>query len=397
MPPTLTQRRASFAAVSAAAVATAAGADPASCVSGSGWTARCVWYSERSRLTAVVGAQEERHADIALAHGLAHARGRRLALVLPQGCEHPTLQRLPWITADVTVQTHDHPADPDASHQTSVEHCPPRRKDAAVHLAGGPETTPERHLGPMGELVRPLLEWAAAQEVLSSGHRRDLRAWAHRGQRVLAVTSTRTSVTVRTGIDAGTSPAVRTTFTSPMTAAQLQECIASVEDGIRAAQQQTHGAFEEDHLQELLRGQPHRLGLEQPVLREVPAWRPSGGSSATGRGFIDLVGRDGLGDLVIVETKLAADDMLVLQGLDYWIWAHRPENRDWLHERLHAPAQAALRLLYAVGGRAGTPPVLSTYAKAHLDALDATVHWRLAMLHDWDRALSVVMLSPRQR
>jgi len=41
---------------------------------------------------------------------------------------------------------------------------------------------------------------------------------------------------------------------------------------------------------------------------------PGGGDDKLGRGFIDL---DSVGDLVIVKTKPGADDMLVLQGLDY--------------------------------------------------------------------------------
>ena len=42
-----------------------------------------------------------------------------------------------------------------------------------------------------------------------------------------------------------------------------------------------------------------------------------------GRGYIDLLGIDGHGDVRIVETKIAdnRDDLLILQGLDYYVWA----------------------------------------------------------------------------
>ena len=39
--------------------------------------------------------------------------------------------------------------------------------------------------------------------------------------------------------------------------------------------------------------------------------------------MIDFLGVDNSGHLHIVETKIGGDEMLVLQGLDYWIWAQR--------------------------------------------------------------------------
>jgi hypothetical protein len=43
----------------------------------------------------------------------------------------------------------------------------------------------------------------------------------------------------------------------------------------------------------------------------------------SGRGFIDLIGVDGHGDIRVVETKLAGnlDDLLILQGCHWWVGA----------------------------------------------------------------------------
>lgn len=381
---TMLEQRTAFSASEADSIAERAGLPRSAQRTGSSWTTRCVWYDDPGGLTAVVGSPEGRHVDIALAHGLANAAGRPLRLVLPLDWAHPTLQRLPWLNSDVQVWTHD-------AHG-SVVSCEPRKKAAALDLAGGPEKSPEKHLGTAGEHIRPLLEWAARHEELAAGHRRDVRAWSHRGQRVLAITSTAASVRVRAGVDAAKSPALLLTLDRPMTTDELGTIQAAVLEGVEDARAKTHGSFEEHHLQEILRHRAHLLGLEHPVLREVPAWRPSGGPKPNGRGFLDLVGKDGLGDVVLVETKLAADDMLVLQGLDYWIWANRQENRAWLDQRLHAATgRSRLRLLYAVGGKDGSVPVLSAYAKVHFAALDETVEWSLALLRDWPTDMAVDM------
>jgi hypothetical protein len=35
---------------------------------------------------------------------------------------------------------------------------------------------------------------------------------------------------------------------------------------------------------------PTLVGVEQPALRELPAWRPTGEANEWGRGYIDLIG-----------------------------------------------------------------------------------------------------------
>lgn len=163
------------------------------------------------------------------------------------------------------------------------------------------------------------------------------------------------------------------------------------------AKNKKHGSFAEHHLQTLLRRDPEKLLLEHPLVRELPAWRPSGGGRKLGRGFIDLIGLDANGDITIVETKLGRDDMLVLQGLDYWIWATASDNKKSLATRLHTSDKAEVRLLYAVGGKDGAAPTLGARERTHLLLLDDDIPWRVALIDDWNSpSMSVKVFDPRE-
>ena len=61
------------------------------------------------------------------------------------------------------------------------------------------------------------------------------------------------------------------------------------------------------------------MGLNEDLRREQAAWRPY--SKPRGRAFIDFLGTDSEDRLHVIETKVGGDKMLILQGLDYWIWA----------------------------------------------------------------------------
>jgi hypothetical protein len=100
-----------------------------------------------------------------------------------------------------------------------------------------------------------------------------------------------------------------------------------------------------------------------------------------GRGFIDLMGLDGAGDIRLIETKLAAnsDDMLVFQGLDYYVWARA--YLDVLKERLGAAKRAGLVVHYVIGAtQAGTAKV-SPYAAVHARSLE--IPWRFQVVKGW--------------
>jgi hypothetical protein len=346
-------------------------------------TRRATWYGDDSTLLAVVGAQEGNHTDRLLAHGLHLAEGRELALVLPAAFAYPTQFRRPWLTAEIDVWTHE---------KGKVARPTPLSKADTLESVKGPETARAYTLGPRAsDWVRILVEWATQHRELVEAHTSSLRGWSYNGQRVLTIRGKR-RVVIHAGINAKTEPATAYRVDSQLDPRQFKEIVQHVERGIRNAHAKAYGRFEEHHLQVALRRSPGTLLLEHPVLREVPAWRPRG------RGFIDLVGMDGAGDVVLVETKLGSDEMLILQGLDYWIWASKDENRAWLRDRLYADASASTHLLYAVAGKQGSPPQLGEYEKSHLKHIDPAVPWRVALLSDWDRpdAANVKMLGPHQ-
>jgi hypothetical protein len=356
-----------------------------------GLSTLCSWYENDDEVMAVVSPQKGSSADIALSHGLFHCGARQLTLVLPAESAGPTRRRIPWLTTPVDVYTYPIGTPvPTLSEKLTQE--------SVVRKAGGSDSKMPFHLNPgASEWIRELADWATEHPKLEAAHLSNARVWSCLGQRVLTIRG-KARPQITAGIDAKISPAVQTVATGPLSTETLSNIQLSVSEGIEHATKQLHGAFAEHHLQQKLRGVPWRLRLEHPLLREVPAWRPAPGSDdALGRGFIDLVGLDSVGDLVLVETKLAADSMLVLQGLDYWIWAQSKANRDWLDNRLSANRDATLRLLYAVAGKGAAKPELSRYSKAHFDALDDTVNWRLALLTDWedDDAMTVDVLPPR--
>jgi hypothetical protein len=344
-----------------------------------GWTTHAVWYEGDDALLAVVGAQEGMRAEVALSHGLFHAHSRdvRLILVLPREWVTPTRRRVPWLNYPVEIWDYNTVAD--------IERSAPLTRERIIRTAGDHERSPALHLSDVAsDRVRPLAEWAASQPDLEPAHRRDLRVWSCNGQRVLTIKGNSKTV-ITAGIDAKSESAPKLVLSAALGDEMLDQVKASVLQGMQDARAKKYGGFDEHRLQQQLRSQPHLLRLEHPLLREVPAWRPAGGDDKLGRGFIDLAGLDSVGDLVIVETKLGADDMLVLQGLDYWIWALGQANRDWLVQRLHGdPKHARTRLLYAIAGKHGAAPAIDRYCRAHLDLLDPTVSWRVALISNWE-------------
>jgi hypothetical protein len=187
-------------------------------------------------------------------------------------------------------------------------------------------------------------------------------------------------VVVRAGIDAKREPAeiFRASQVDPDALTRIQELVIRAMEHARAGTFQT---AEEHFLQARLTSKPASLGLEHPLLREVPASRPRGRLGDRAAGFIDLAGLDGHGDVVIVETKLGGDKMLILQGLDYWIWASA--NLSWLRGRLHANPQSGLRLLYAVAGKRASTPRIDRYASKQFDLLDPAIDASLLYVSDW--------------
>ena len=172
-----------------------------------------------------------------------------------------------------------------------------------------------------------------------------------------------------------------------LTASQLERIQQAVESGISERLEGKLHRQDEHWLQAVIRNDPSLVGVEQPALREVPAWRPQGSvdrKKQWGRGFIDLLGVDGSGDIRLVETKLAAnsDPMLIFQGLDYYVWsqAYLPV----LKERLGAPKRADVVVHYVIGVAEDGSAHVNHFNKAQVDALE--IPWAFQVVKDYFQA-----------
>ena len=353
---------------------------------------RFACFGDSDRLLVVAGEQEARKIELALPYGLALAAGRRLMLALPEHMSTATRQRVPWLRADARpgLWLHDgHTAEP----------APDRDRAETVHsleavLKGRSAEEEFRqaatalHLGDRAGWVTSLVDWATRDSRLDPAHRQSERAWHHRGQKVLSMTRSREGVRVVAGIhysDEDRAPK-RPPLTGPMTEAELVEIQEAVGVAVRERSEGDDAAIRRDDehlLQSVLRMFPSAVDIEQQVMREVPAWRPTDNVKPWARGYIDLMGLDGNGDIVIAETKIEknADPLFVLQGLDYYIWAQA--YRSALVNRLGAAESARIRLNLVVGAHSAAAPRIPRYTAALARALDENVIWSAQLIRNW--------------
>ena len=138
---------------------------------------------------------------------------------------------------------------------------------------------------------------------------------------------------------------------------------------------------------------PEQLGLESNWLREFPAWRPGSTHSA----FIDFLAKDQRGRVHVVETRIGDDTMLVLRGLDYWLWcrAHVDEtNRILGATSKRLPVISCVVAPTKTGGA-----TISMNTAAQVEALHRDIEWRFVVVDKPDTAEGVHPLesrSPRQ-
>jgi hypothetical protein len=247
------------------------------------------------------------------------------------------------------------------------------------------------HLGVRSGAVYDLVEWATMEPLLDASHRQGERSWHCMGQKVLSIKVTTTGLAVTAGIhysEPGKAPVPvavgQGESLGPEQLAAIKRCVG---EGIQARLTGPSPVHRPDEhwLQAVIRRNPRLVGVEQPALREVPAWRPGGDGSprSWGRGYIDLLGVDGHGDIRVVETKLASnpDDLLVCQGLDYYIWAQA--YRQALIDRLGAPGHAAFEIHYVIGDTTRGKIHRSSYLPAQARNLDSAVRWRFQTIRKW--------------
>lgn len=385
----LNEARTQFRTATAPALVSQLGLGELAAWSGKG-SARFGYFSSQSHFVVVAGAQEETGIDLALAYGLsAQSPGQQLVLVVPTGRALPTLQRVPWLRADAQplVYLHDgavpQPSKPRTRADTIRELSARIKGKMTVGQELRAAMTPA-HLGTRGDAVEAIVEWTTHHELLAPSHRRGERSWQCMGQRVLSIKSTTKGIAVRAGIhdeQLRKQPTLEISDDESVTPKQFETVRNAVAYGIRARLQGEYFKPDEHWLQAVIRRDPSIVGVEQPALREVPAWRPSASEESWGRGFIDLLGLDGRGDVRVVETKLAknSDDLLILQGLDYFVWA--TAYGDVLRERLGASNQSEIVVHYVVGALPDGHVHLSTHARRHAAVLD--IPHRFQVVKQW--------------
>lgn len=392
--PSLAEQRAVFNDASAEALARALRLPPR--IVGKGYSDRFAFFGDADRLAVVAGPQEADHVELALAYAIRHANGRAVTLVLPHGHSNATEQRVPWLhpSASPTLFVH---------HDGDAVECPTRTRDDTVQALRDRlgDITPAQeltdsvtplHLDGMVDDVWTLVERVTRDDRLDHGHRKGERSWHYAGQRVLSIRPTSTGIAITAGVhysgtDAPTPLLVQHGGTLSTT--QIDNILNAVDDAIAHRRSGTPPIHRPDEhwLQAIIRRDPNLVGVEQPALREIPAWRPRDAVKRWGRGYIDLLGLSGHGDIRIVETKLAdnADDLLVLQGLDYYVWALAYQQA--LRDRLGANNKARFELHYVLGGSGSTGKVkISPCTKPLIDALDAAaIRWRFQTIDNWFR------------
>lgn len=367
---------------------------PAALLAG-GLSRRFAFFADDKQLAVVAGAQEGDDVELALAYAVRHAKGRALTLVLPQSHTNATTQRVPWLREAFrpTIYTHQDGRD--------IKPLPPLTKQATVDALAEPrkglspadelmKATVPAHLGKATDGVWSLVEWATTSPLLDSGHRSGERSWLYAGQRVLSLTRTRGGVSILAGIHYGGTKkptALVVKDGQHLCENAFAAILVTVNDAIDQRKFKGTKAIhraDEHWLQAILRRGPHVVGVEQPALRELPAWRPHDSNQKWGRGYLDLLGLDGHGAIRIVETKLAnnSDDLLVLQGLDYFVWATAYLGVLW--SRLGAAKGADLEIHYVLGADPKDDSVkLSPCTPTLAAALDSDVRWRFQVVHDW--------------
>jgi hypothetical protein len=353
-------------------------------------------FGDDESLVIVAGPQEGSDIQRALARGLGERGGRRLVLLLPERHTLATELRSAWLSGDARPKIYLH----DGSHLVSdpPEPVPPLDRPSSLAAftdrLGGQSlqgdfdaATIPKHLGGRSVGVIDLVEWATTDPRLTPAHLRDTRSWHHMGQKVLSVQTTSAGLRITAGIHYSKAAQAPEPIHLPegasLAPSQLQDIQQRVEAAI-ATRTAGHLYKPDEHwLQAVIRRDPSLVGVEQPALREVPTWRPQDTPRRWGRGYADLIGLDGHGDIRIVETKLAsnADELLILQGLDYFLWA--TAYREMLTRRLGAPKAARLELHFVIGADAEGQARPHPYAKAQADSLDPSISWRFQTVAGW--------------
>ena len=264
---------------------------------------------EATLLVALAKTLKKGDADKALAYGLAHAGARDLWLVLPEESVGSTRERLAFIETKVRLF---------AVGEGGPAEVVPLAASEVLTRPGVDLATGELVLGDRQRWVQVLIDWAESIPGLRAAHRGSYLAWHCDGRLVLKIRRTRGGLVASAGVHYGKPtgdqmPPVTVDLAGDATALDQHRLIAAASGAAAARLDGSDSGHGEHRLQSMLTARD--LGLVHMV-RELAIRRPGRRPR-----YVDFVGVDQRGDIHVVETKIGNAEMLVLQGLDYWIWA----------------------------------------------------------------------------
>lgn len=330
------------------------------------------WFADDSRLCVIAPdyGMKASSTDVGFAHALGHLGDRDLIVVFPEAGAEAVSHRLPFLEI---------PAQCFALTGDGVMPVEPKRPaDVIARYAGIRGGTHDVTAGL--KLVAPLVSWLSGRGDLVEDDRKSYRTWQYKGRQVLTLRmSAGDEAELVAGVNysdpkPGFEPVVLG-LTSTMSDAQLALVQTAIEVACERRDSGADQANAEHLLQEQLRTEWKPLGLKAAPLREVPVRRP------VGYGYIDLVGAGVDGRIHVFETKLGPFERLVVQGLDYWIWA--TANSAALAEALDLPADAGVDVDYVVAEKTPGHGLIGSYTSGQAEALQGAIRWRFTTIRNW--------------
>lgn len=245
-------------------------------------------------------------------------------------------------------------------------------------------------LGDKASWVQAVLDWTTIAPRLDKVERPSYVAWHAAGRQVLKMVTTTKRLTIVAGVDSKHPgkwpPSVKQTLEGPADDHVLHAIIAAAAQAASARLAGADSAHREHQMQAVL--DPEDVGLAEGWMREFPAWRP--GSNRAG--YIDFLAKDVLGRLHVVETKIGADTMLILQGLDYWLWCRANSSHASAAVGASSSRPPVIDFLVAPADPGGEP--ISIYTAAQAESLDRDIEWRFIIVGDPDQGRDIETLTP---
>lgn len=330
------------------------------------------WFADGDRLCVIAAdpIMKPNVCDIGFSHALGHVGDRDLIVVLPAAGAEAVSQRLPFLEIPSSAWS--------LTARGVVRVAPKRPADVIAQFRG--MRGGSHDVNAATGLIAPVLDWLDSLAGLVEDDRQSYRTWHYKGRQVLTLRSvSQGEAELVVGVNysdpkPGLEPVVLR-LASPITDGDLARVRAAIGRALRDRDSGADRANAEHLLQERLRTEWKSLGLRAAPLREVPVRRP------IGFGYIDLVGAGVDGRVHVIETKLGPYERLVIQGLDYWIWA--TANIEALADALELPGETSVDVDYVVAEKKQGQGVIGSYTAAQAEALMGAVRWRFTTIRNW--------------